>query len=350
MMATQITAAGIAIDELLTVATSPRITIVMPIDHTDPRNDGIRIRSLLKRVGQLAEQEPGLPDVSEVVDRLPDLVTSAHPIPRSMSALGLYAAPGFQRMVPFHGNRRERVRVGAEFDLIPLIDEADPAYCHLLTITRSGSRLWLGHRHGIESIELENAPSALSDVTWYRDLETQLQLHQTGGGAAMFHGQGVDEDGEIEPLRTYMRAIDAAVAAVVPDAVPMQVVGPGRLPSIYREVTRHHEFLPNVDSHPDGLSLERLRDLAMSAATDLAARRTADLLETVGDLSGAGRSSRDPSEVLAAGAAGRIETVLVSPSATDPGAIDAVVTTLRHGGTAVPIVGSDVRLAAIHRW
>lgn len=349
-MATDITPARTVFDALLGVTTTPKVTIVMPLDHTDPRTDVVRIRNLTRRAVAEAGAAPGMPDVTSLLDPLERLLTAAHPIPRPYGAVALFAAPGTAHLVPLHAGADESVHIGEEFDVIPLVDEVDPAYCFLMTIARGGAHLWRATRHDLAAVPLEGAPEALAEITWYRDLETQLQLHRSGGGTATFHGQGVDEDAELEPLRTYLRRIDDAVARSVGDAEPLTVIGPGRLPAIYRTVSRHRRYVDLLDAHPDGLSAAALHDLGTATAERMAAARTATLLETAGTLSGSGRSSTDPADVVRAATEGRVDTLLVSAAERDTETRTAVMRTLRHGGDVLPMVGADMLLAAVHRW
>ncbi|MEE9298609.1 MAG: hypothetical protein V3V29_06195 [Acidimicrobiia bacterium] len=340
--------------DLLTVDTTPKVTIIVPVDHTDSRQDAISVRNLVKHAASLLEERGAAPKTSsELLDPITDIVRSAHPLSRSVPAVALFTAPGHQQLIPLITPTPEYVYVADEFHVVPLVESLDPIHCFVLTITRGGCHLWRSDRWRIAPMNLPDAPGALSDITRFRDLEQQLQLHATArGGFATFHGQGVDEDVEFEPVRTYLRAVDAAVGAGIRnDAAPLLLVGPGRLPAIYRTVSALRDFLPAVEAHPDGFDERDLQAKAAAAVHGMAGERTARLLDQIGSLGSSGKSSADPAEVARAAQAGRVRTLLFDPSTDDRARVNlAIVNTLRRGGEALPAVSAATTLAAIFRY
>ena len=340
--------------DLLAVETTPRVSIIVPVDHTDGRRNAISIRNLVKHAASLlAEHGTDSRTVSELLDPATEVMTAAHPLPRSVQAIALFVAPGYQQLIPLITATSEYVHVADEFDVVPLVESLDPIHCFVLTISRGGCRLWRADRWRIAAVNLPDAPGALSDITLFRDLERQLQLHQSArGGAAIFHGQGIDEDVELEPVRTYLRAVDAAARKTIrDDTSPMLLVGPGRLPAIYRSVSALRDFLPAIEAHPDGLDEPDLQAKATAAVNAMAGERTARLLDQIGSLGSAGKASADPAEVMQAASDGRIRTLLFDPGTDDRTRVNlAIVKTIRRGGEALPTIGADTTVAAIFRY
>lgn len=345
--------ATVEFQDLLAVDTTPRVTIVVPIDHTDGRQDAITIRNLVKRAASLLEDRGTDPRaISELLGPAPDVVRAAHPLPRSVPAVAMFIAPGHQQLIPLITATPESVHVADEFYVVPLVESLDSIHCFVLTISRGGCRLWRADRWRIAAVNLPDAPGALSDITRFRDLERQLQLHQSARGGAIFHGQGIDEDVELEPVRTFLRAVDAAArAGVRDDTAPLLLVGPGRLPAIYRSVSAWRDFLPAIEAHPDGLDGRDLQAKAAAAVNTMAGERTTRLLDQISSLESVGKASTDPAEVEQAAYDGRVRTLLFDPRSADSVRTNlGIVKTVRSGGEALPVVGADTTLAAVFRY
>ena len=344
---------SVDLDVLLSVAETPRVSVVIPV--TDPQQDAIRGRGLIDQVrSHLDERETPEPADFGIADALDEMVVGMHPMSRSIGAVALYAAPGFRRLVRLNHRWPESISVGAEFKILPVVDADDPAHCFALTLSRSGANLWRVTRYGIESIELVGAPRALTDVTRFREMEKQLQYHATArGGAVMFHGHQESADREFEPIRTYLRGVDRAVlSAIGADDAPVLLIGPGNLPALYREVTDLGSIVAEpVESHPDGLGDADIHWHAATVVNEIVATRTKTLTERAGALQSTRRASSDAAEILVAATEGRIDTVLFDPiAAEDPAANRAAVDTLRRGGSVVPAPGLFEPVMAIYRY
>jgi hypothetical protein len=337
-------------DRLFDLETHPKATIIIPVEPTDPDQLRIRSRNMAKEVrDRIAALDLPIPDTIEAI---PDTIRAAEPFDRSIRAIAVFADPGGCELLPLPMQAPELVEVGEQFHVTAAVAMRDTAHCHVLTITRGGCQLYRGDRWSLTPLALPGAPEALSEITWYRDLEVQLQLHATArGGGATFHGQGIAEDVELEPLRTYLRKVDdALLSAVGPNATPLLLVGPGRLPAIFREVAHAHRYLPALDIHPDGIGEQDLAGRVAAILETLAEARTRHLLEEAGAQLHSGRATADRSEILTAASEARIRTLLFDPLSPERAISRAVHGTVRNGGDAVPIAGSDAELVAILRY
>jgi hypothetical protein len=340
------------LDLLLGIAASPKLTIVIPLESGDSRQTAIRARNLVREADQqlaVAGADPATR--RSLTAPVSPLIDEAGPFSRATCALAVFTAPGFGHLVPLSARAPELVAAGDDFHLLATAAALDPLHCHVLTLARGGNRLWRAGRCQLSAVELPGAPAALEEVTWFRDLERQLQYHSTGtGGSAAFHGQGVAEDTELEPVRTYLREIDTAVRSTIGADSPLLLIGPGRLPAIYRKVSRHRAIVDTFESHPDGLGGDDLAEIAAVAVDELARQRTADLLDEVGRWLGSNKSSNDPIEVELAAAEGRVQTLLFDPDSTSGSGNRALLETIRHGGSVVPAADGGITVAAVFRY
>jgi hypothetical protein len=339
--------------DLLAVRETPRVSVVLPtVDH---QQDRIRGRGLIADVKARAE-ERGIDAAltTPLITALEGLLEPTVPLPRTVGALALYAAPGFARVVALPRSWPASVHVGPEFFIIPVIEAADSAHCYALTLARTGNALWWVGRHRIERMETPGAPEAITEITQYREMEKQLQYHATArGGAVMFHGHQESADRELEPIRAYLRRVDDAVrVAVGADDSPILIIGPGKLPALYREVTMLGSVLSDpVESHPDGIDEDDIFDRTSPVVAKGVAARTHRLAEKVGALCPSRRASVLPDEILAAAIDGRVHTMLFDPDMADPRTANlAAVAVLGHGGKVVPAPELAGKMSAIFRY
>lgn len=340
---------------LLAITAAPRVSVVMPVNHLEPQQDAIRARGLGARLRMILDAHAVSAEVS---DRLVAAVEARfghlHPMAHATTAVALYATPAGVEWLPLPVRVGETVTVAEEFHLLPLLDALDPAHCFVLTLARGGNALWRADRWSVAPLPLPGAPGALTEITRFRELEKQLQFHQTArGGAAVFHGHALGENREMEPVRTYLRRVDQAVAtALAGDPAPVVLVGPGSLPGMFREISAHDRFATHsIESHPDGIDATRLHEAARPVVEALVAERTLRHLDRVGTLRESRRSSTLAAEIVVAAAMGRVDTMLFDPAAGNCGVVNrAAVAALRHAATVLPAPGLATGAAATYRW
>ncbi|HAX82532.1 MAG TPA: hypothetical protein DCY40_08205 [Actinobacteria bacterium] len=340
---------------LLAITEAPRVSVVMPVNHLDPQHDAIRARGLGARLRVLLE--PHAVDQA-VADHLLATVEERfghlHPIPHAIGAVALYATPSGSEWLLLPVRIRETVTVAEEFHLLPVIDAVDPAHCFVLTLARGGNALWRANRWSVEPVTLPGAPGALSEITRFRELEKQLQFHQSArGGAAVFHGHALGENREMEPVRAYLRRVDQALgAALAGDTAPVLLVGPGSLPGMFRDISTHNRIVDHpIEIHPDGVDASHLHEFARPVVDALVADRTQRFLDRVGMLREPRRSSTLSAEIVVAAALGRVDTMLFDPDADNCGVVNrAAVAALRHAATVLSAPGLPTGAAATYRW
>lgn len=364
-----------ALDRLMAVETGPRVSVLVPVAPDDPRQDEVRVRRLagdaVTRLGELGAH-PGT--ITDLTGALPGLVAAAHPLPRFVPGIAAFTAPGFSTVVPLPTPVDELVTVDDRFHLTELVAVTDALHCHVLTIARRGVALWRATRWSFTRVELPGAPDSVEEITRFRKLEKQLQLHQTARGgtgtsAPMYHGHGVGEARETEPVRIYFRRVDAAVTDVIgDDPAPILLVGPSSLPALYRSVSSLRTIADTaVQSHPEGIDAMRVHERAVELLAVTASQRQKHIEDQIGASRRDGRSSHDVVEIATAAEQGRVGTLLFDPRARVWGTVDdggirvdsggerelvnrMVVATVRQGGDVVPVTSTAEPVAALFRY
>ena len=114
--------------------------------------------------------------------------------------------------------------------------------------------------------------------------------------------------------------------------------------AVFRLVSSHPKLLTlTALGSPAGVSLARLHDAAADLVLELGCMDHEERRARFADLAGTGRTAREPCELRAAVADGRIETLFVGDHTAFPAAtmLQIVAGTLRTGGTVLASSPSD---------
>lgn len=197
------------------------------------------------------------------------------------------------------------------------------------------------------------------DAVW-KGMERQeqsVQSHSTGPGGTniAYHGQGGAKDvEEIEEDRYYHSIAKALEAVLSHGHLPVVFAGVDEAFGMIRSFLQSVDFLDTfVHGNADALSAEELRIKAEPIVIEHATVAAAGVLEQFDQLSGTGRTSTELSEIEAAAAAGKVETLLITASQEE--ALASLLTEVRsHRGHVLSLPEGAVpgghSIAAILRF
>ena len=349
--------------ELLAVDTAPKITLQIPASR-DAKHRALTLRHLLELLARrLVKRNLPIIDIEKAVERAGEVAEDPGLIMARSGTAAVYLAGDYAKAVLWPARIAERAIVDTEFYLADAVSLLDPAHCYLLTLCRGGAALYRADTTSIRPIELVDVPADLAAATEHLDPERQLQYHQgqtagRGAGGVVYHGHGIGEGRDVEELRNYLRAIDRGVRdAVAAEPAKVALVGADVLPAEYMGVTQLDVLADRVArKNPGSLSTDELHEIAVGILSGIRSREASVIRERIMDLLGTGRASQDVTEVTAAAAVGKVETLLISSGGADSGDEQVVnlaaVETLRHGGTvhADAAMAPDVEVAALFRY
>lgn len=220
----------------------PCLTLLLG-NRTSTRRNTRRLRweRMLREARRLG-REQGLPDA--VVDELVATVERALATPAAErpagDGLAVLCSPRTSALLSVEGPVRESVRLGASFDVLPLLALRARRSFHVLALSRHRCRLV--HWDGTRAVEVEvpGMPPAI-ELALGRDAPAELQYHSAGrhGQRAMHAGE--PGDGRPGRVQTYLRRVEAAVHPVLAGA-PVVLAGVESLLGQFRAQTR----LPGV--------------------------------------------------------------------------------------------------------
>ncbi|MEL6890535.1 MAG: hypothetical protein AAFP84_02985 [Actinomycetota bacterium] len=133
----------------------------------------------------------------------------------------------------------------------------------VLALSLNRVRLFRGDQLGLIEDTSSGLPSSLAEALGTDDREPQLQSHasgRVGSGrtTAAFHGQGSNDDADIE---RFLREVDRSLAAVLPSALPLVLGGVDRIVVQFRSLTAQRSV---VDGSIRG-NLDRASPAAIAA-------------------------------------------------------------------------------------
>jgi len=264
--------------------------------------------------------------------------------------------------------------VGGTPHVVPLLKAAfDQTTFYLLAVSQHNVRLFEGTRYGVEEVDLGALPRSVKEM-FSSEGAPGLQYRSIGQGAggfgkeAVYHGHASPERIESERLMKFLRSIDRRVSSLVSDTkAPLIFAGDAALLSNYRDVNSYSRLLDEfVRGNPDASSGDELRASARPVVQAHVDRQTERVADQVQEAAARGAGSTDLMVIVAAAAEGRVDTLLVVPDRTekrqtsgrepdDTAAPElsgddlknlAVVSTLQHGGTVLPVSADHVPAAA----
>lgn len=290
----------------ITIASSP-----LPPDHE-------RVKIALRNAIDEAERQlrrKSLPRGAQaaVVDPLRALLRDDEFWLAQSRSLVIFASPEVFETFRLANSVEEHVAVGDRFDTGTLLRAlAFPHRAFVVSLTQGGAGLWeFGPDHRPVEHELD-----LPD-----DHALMLERTTTGGRFDRQRADGTTGD-RIERER-YARAAQDAVAAIVPEDVPLILAAATDLEPAYRAVNTHPLLLADgIDGHPDAFEEKALSDRVREI---LDAHYAADLdswRERFGSLRSEGLATSRFDEVALAATTASVESLHFDMDWTEEGSID----------------------------
>ncbi|WP_017314110.1 baeRF7 domain-containing protein [Mastigocladopsis repens] len=204
-------------------------------------------------------------------------------------------------------NFQELVVVTDRFHLKPLLPllTGDGQF-YILALSQNQVRLFQGTRYSVSEIELENVPQSIAEALKYDDAEKQLQFHtgtsQAGGDAraAMFHGQGADNDEQKDNIVRYFRQVNAGLQELLKNQQALLVLaGVEYLFPIYKEANTYHYLMDEgVTGNPDELKAQELHRCAWEIVQPYFQEAQEAAADRYQALAGTGQTSNNIKEIV----------------------------------------------------
>ena len=280
--------------------------------------------------------------------------------------LAVFLSPDSFRYYRLPQSFKELVVITDRFHIKPLIPAlASDTEFYILAISQKNVRLLRCSLQHVEETDLKGIPENLDDALNLDDFEKRLQRH-TGS-----------EDMKANLLQ-YFQHVDKGLRELLRDKkVPLIFAGVDYLLPIYREANTYpHLTDRGISGNPEGLSADKLRDMARPIVESFLETKRADALSQYRQNAGTGLTSSDVREIVQAAYHGRVGILFVSVGVQQWGTFDsttsevkldknagtgnedlldlAAIQTILNGGTVYAMdrdkIPIDSALAAIFRY
>jgi len=355
----------------------PCVTMVLP---TSPargggRQDPVRLKNLVEEAERrLKALGLRAPDAKAVLQPARELLDDGRHWLKGRGGLAVFLSPGWHHVVVSPVEFQELLVVSGRFHIRPLVQasQSDRRF-FLLSLSRSGTRLFTGSRFEFTPVEVPGMPQGIQVVEQYLVRERQLQAHtgaRPGGSPArVLHGHGPGDDPDDDRVLEYFRQVDAAVVPHLRARSPLVLAAVEYLVPLYRRATSWEDIPAEaLLGSPDGVPDNELHRRAWNVIARRTEAERAAQLDRYAGLAAKGRASADLHEIAAALREARVETLFLADEAVvwgssqngdwqvheQPGPGDedlldrAAAETLRTGGVVYSLPGAELPSAAPH--
>lgn len=316
---------------LASLTIDPTISIYLPTTPVTPDAQADRIAfHNLYRDALDTIRETGLrkPHIDAIEEQLDDLVDDDEFWAHQANGLAVFATELGMRTYRLPEAVGPSMHVGAQPFLKPLIEVAKSPRAYLaLALSADDARLLEVSGDGIvERIRVANMPTSASDHAGKASINDRSHS-----------GRLVGDEGKNVHLRSYVRAVDAALRPLLHGTdEPLVLVSTDPLTQMFRSVNTYPQLLD------DGISLSADHEtddaVAALAAPVVAAHvdtQTAGLLSLLTERQSTGRAAVEASGVARAAVQGAIDVLFVDTTVDIPGDIaddGTIVASERLGG------------------
>ncbi|MEA2014109.1 MAG: hypothetical protein U9N38_02205 [Thermodesulfobacteriota bacterium] len=316
------------------------VSIYMPSikKGTGTQQNQIRFKNLLRNAETrllLSELRPS--EIKEMLSPAQEMTGNIPFWQNQGNGLALFLSPDLFRYYRLPQTFRELVVITDRFHIKPLIPAlAFDTEFYILAISQKDVRLLRCSLQYVEEMSIHGIPESLDDALNLDDFEKHLQRH-TGS-----------EDIKINLLQ-YFQHIDRGLRELLRDKkVPLIFAGVDYLLPIYKEANTYPNLTDRVISgNPEGLSTDKLHDMARPIVENLLERKRSDALSQYSQNVGTGLTSSDITEIVKAAYHGRVSTLFVSVGVQQWGTFDSDTNEVKFGKDATTSNEDLLDLAAI---
>jgi hypothetical protein len=316
--------------------------------HPDNQQDPIRFRNSIKLLEASLRQKYTTSDVEPLLAPFHALAADRAFWNHTLDGLAVLAAPGLFKVYRLQRPVRELAIVADSFHTKPLLRILQSAdRYHILGLNRHQMRLFEANRDTVDEIEPQpGVPRTVADVVGEPEggPERKNRVYgSTATGAApagtTSHGTDVRKAALDNDTEHFFRAVDREVLEHYsqPSGMPLLLAALPEHHHLFRSVSRNPLLLAEaIDTHPDDLSLDALRQRAWSLMLPRYLERLSGLTDRFHAAKPDGLSGSDLAAVAKAAAEGRIAVLLIEADRQIPGAFDAATGAITRGDLAHP--------------
>lgn len=314
--------------------------------HPSKRQDPIRFRNLVKKLGASLERGYSEQQIEPLLDPFEKLANDAEFWNHTLDGLAVLAAPGLFRVYRLQRPVPELAIVADSFHTKPLLRILQSADRYqILGLTRDRIRLYEGNRDRLDEIEPEpGVPRTLTDALGEERTEPRLTVSSYGSGPSgppMYHGHGGRKDQIGLDAERFFRAVDREVLNrhSQPSKLPLFLAALPENQSIFRAVSKNPYLAEHgITVNPHALDIDALREQAWRIVEPYYVARLEGIVERYRGARARALGTDGIEPAAEAAVQGRVDTLLVEAARHVPGRIDAGTGAVRLDDLADPDV------------
>ncbi|MGA9869456.1 MAG: hypothetical protein WBQ75_23725 [Acetobacteraceae bacterium] len=306
--------------------------------HPDNLQDPIRFRNLVKAMEASLKQKYAARESRPLLAPFHALADDREFWNHALDGLAVLATPDIFKVYRLQRPVAELAVVADSFHTKPLLRilQSGDRY-QILGLNRHQARLFEGNRDAVDEVDLApGVPRTIAEALGEKPDEPERKNRAYGPampGAVTRHGTDVREDGVASETARFFRAVDRAVLEQHsrPSGMTLLLAALPEHHHLFREVSRNPFLAPAaIDTYPDDLSLDQLRERAWQLIQPYYLERLIGLKERFAAAKSRGLGADDLAQVATAAVADRIATLLIEADREIPGTFDAVTGAIKH--------------------
>ncbi len=327
---------------------TPCLSLYQPTHRQHPENvqDPIRFRNLVKQLEASLREKHPTRDIAPLMKPLHALADDAAFWNHTADGLAVLAAPGLFRVYRLQRPVAELAVVADSFHTKPLMRIVQSADRYqVLGLNKNAFKVYQGNRDALDEMAPIASVAQTADDVLGLDADNREGAHRAYGpsgasnltpqgtgvrqeaGGVVRHGTDVKQDAEDRDTEHFFRAVDQAVQKHFTQASGQHLIL-AALPqhhNLFRSVSTNPALMAEaIDTHPDDLSTDALRERAWQLVQPHYLKRLDGFVDAFGAASASERGSDNLTRIAEAGIAGRVATLLIEADRIVAGRINPV--------------------------
>ncbi len=310
----------------------PCLSLYQPTHRHHPENqqDPIRFRNLVTTLEESLRRKYASAEVQPLLAPFHGLGGDRDFWNHTLDGLAVLGAPGLFRAYRLQRPVAELAIAAESFHTKPLVRILQSADRYqVLGLDRREVKLFEGNRDALDQVELApGVPRTITEALGKELTEPHQTVASYGMGArgpAMHHGHGSKKDEVERDTERFFRAVDRAVLEHHSrrSGLPLMLAALPEYHTPFRRIS-HNPFLmvEGIETHPDALPLDALRERAWRVVEPQYHARLAALVEEFGRAQSKGSGTGELAQIAEAAVAGRVATLLIEAERRVPGRLD----------------------------
>lgn len=326
----------------------PCLSLYQPThrQHPDNLQDPIRFRTLVKALEASLRKNYPSKDIAALLQPFQALAEDQAFWNHTASGLAVLGGSNLFRVYRLPRPVAELAVVADSFHTKPLMRMVQSADSYqILGLSRNAFSMYEGNRDAVYKMQPIDGVAYTADELLGKEADDREGAHRAYGpiaaSASSHHGTNVKQDAEDRDTERFFRAVDQVVLEHYSQPSGQRLIL-AALPQHhhrFRAVSRNSHLMEEaIDTHPDALSIDALRERAWQLVLPHYLKRLEGFVEAFGAGRSSGRGAEDLANIGKAAITGRIETLLIEADRLIPGRLDPASGAIAKGELSDPNV------------